>query len=702
MGSEITKNSSNYYEVKQKSYNSYAASNIKQSPALDYNSPENIIVDRITGKYKIIKRDFIKVDKVYLSSNLFSSNIDIHLEGAPLYNNVSVAESKKAYSKKCAGLNSLLKAPFVNISNKFWSSGIIVVDMDYEDSEERLMLALNSNHIPFPDYYIKNSANGHIQVGWLYDPFPIDLEVYRRHKHKTKHNMTSKAKSQLTDKITRQTNVLELVTASLNKQLKGDEHFTRRRFKNPFYCPSDGSVEVYFRADLTKQYDAKTDAVIEDAWDDEYDDEDSTFIQSPKHIVKDKILRRNITGYYKYLKTKGTLYNPTSAIRSTALLEKISAVIKSNFNSATETANENGNETFNNNYDKFSDSNNIILNEGERNSGLFRIGIRAAYNNRSIDEAVRQANRTIVSPSLPESEIKSIIASVKREYVKKERGSSNLDSAITVHAPRKKANEKTKVFVSPEFYRILRECGKKGGSKNSVNQIAARRRNLNKAIRVVKYKKLQNRDRILSYIIQSSYNYIRKSFNNSNILIQWDTIKKVASKLQLSESTVSRHLKELSNEISEAYNNFKLNKARRKYNSICDAIEADYKNGKIDQLPDKGEIWDNVKHDFVVSEMRNNMYRFARENYFKHVQGKKRPRRMRVALSEILLLLIHKDMMNAFIRNGSSLGRVALKDYSNIKDPIIVAERMKDEIAKRAKYAISLLWKGKFPLELKN
>ena len=87
MGSEITKNSSNYYEVKQKSYNSYATSNIKQSPALDYNAPENIIVDRITGKYKIIKRDFIKVDKVYLSSNLFSSNIDIHIEGAPLYNN---------------------------------------------------------------------------------------------------------------------------------------------------------------------------------------------------------------------------------------------------------------------------------------------------------------------------------------------------------------------------------------------------------------------------------------------------------------------------------------------------------------------------------------------------------------------------------------------------------------------------------------
>lgn len=701
MGSEITKNSSNYYEVKHKSYNSYATSNVKRSPALDYNAPENIIVDRITGKYKIIRRDFIKVDKVYLSSNLFSSNIDIHIEGTPLYNNVSVAANKKAYSEKCSSLNNLLKAPFVNISNKFWSSGIIVVDMDYEDSEERLMLALNSNHIPFPDYYIKNSANGHIQVGWLYDPFPINLEVYRRHKHKTKHNMTSKAKSQLTDKITRQTNALELVTASLNKQLKGDEHFTRRRFKNPFYCPSDGSVEVYFRADLTKQYDAKTDAVVEDAWDDEYDDEDSTFIQTPEHIVKDNILRRSITRYYEYLKKRGTLYNYISAVRSTALLEKISAVTKSNFNDIMES--ENGNEeTFNNNYDKFSDSNNIILSEGERNSGLFRIGIRAAYNNRSIDEAVRQANKTIVQPSLPESEIKSIIASVKREYIKKERGSSNLDSAITVHAPRKKANEKTKVFVSPEFYRILRECGKKGGSKNSVNQMAARRRNLNKAIRVVKYKKLQNRDRILSHIIQSSYNYLRKSFNNSGILVQWDTIKKVASKLQLSESTVSRHLKELSNEISEVYNDFRTNKVKRQYAKICAAIEADYKNGEIDQLPDKEEIWNNVKHDFVANEMKNKLYRFAKDNYTNHVQGKKRPRRMRIALSEILLMLVHKDMMNAFIRNGSSLGKVALKDYSNVKDPIIVAERMKDEIAKRAKYAISLLWKGKFPLELKS
>lgn len=278
---------------------------------------------------------------------------------------VQLAASKKAYITEDSTVLGMLTNPYLTITDSKWSDGLIVVDMDEPNSEMLLLTAINSRRIPAPCAYTLNDENGHVQVFWLYDQYP--LKASEAAKNKGFVSLTVSEKRRFSRVFYQKTlpqrqYLLSTVTESLRAQLKGDVNFVHSRMRNPFYTSKtihacfNNSLERYSLADLRdylilyKAYNSGETALRSE-----------NLVKSVIFYHKNGILTRKARDVYKrYLKTsqndaknqaktvkntsktnqnqaKNSASTPASTINTTDNISKTTTVVKTVQNAANNT-----------------------------------------------------------------------------------------------------------------------------------------------------------------------------------------------------------------------------------------------------------------------------------------------------------------------------------------------------------------------------
>lgn len=264
---------------------------------------------------------------------------------------VQLVASKKAYTTEDSTVLGMLTKPYLTITDSKWSDGLIVVDMDEPNSEMLLLTAINSRRIPAPCAYTLNDENGHVQVFWLYDQYP--LKASEAAKNKGFVSLTASEKRRFSRVFHQKTlpqrqYLLSTVTESLRAQLKGDVNFVHSRMRNPFYTSKtihayfNNSLERYSLADLKdylilyKTYNSGKTALRSE-----------NLVKSVIFYHKNGILTRKARDVYKrYLKTsqndaknqaKNSVSTPASTINTTDNISKTTTVAKTVQNAANNT-----------------------------------------------------------------------------------------------------------------------------------------------------------------------------------------------------------------------------------------------------------------------------------------------------------------------------------------------------------------------------
>lgn len=580
---------------------------------------------------------------------------------------VQLAASKKAYMTEDSTVLGMLTNPYLTITDNKWSDGLIVVDMDEPNSEMLLLTAINSRRIPAPCAYTLNDENGHVQVFWLYDQYPLKASEAAKNKGFISLNASEKRRFSRVfyqKTLPQRQYLLSTVTESLRAQLKGDVNFVHSRMRNPFYTSKtihayfNNSLERYSLADLKdylilyKAYNSGETALRSE-----------NLVKSVVFYHKNGILTRKARDVYKrYLKAsqndaknqaktvkntsktnqnqaKNSVSTPVSTINITDNISKTTTVVKTVQNAAnnivkaasnvakttatatnmatttasTVTTAKTGKKTaqslLSSSVLRQNILDNIAKNEaiealndpatsmsdilsmattigktikiGERNSTIFRCGLKAAKNGLDYVGLANGINAKSTVTPLPQKEVDSICNSIETIVSKenaektgktssfsiKKQGKTgknvgNKTAATTtatatattiVSEPKVKSCRKTPVYKTEgKLHNMLVKCGRKGGlnAKTGSEGYKIKIANLEAARNKAVIMSIISRDNTANKLM-TLYGGLLEKFD-ATYELPAGFVPAMANRLKISRATLYRQLAVLAEELEYA------------------------------------------------------------------------------------------------------------------------------------------------------